>query len=114
MIADRRSELCCGGVTGIQIDPPVSEGTVSASQRKISEINDRIKIEEAAGSSSPVSLYRQLDAARLEYKSFQNALYVPHRDLRHVFVLTKKGGIDAFELKSGYSGQLSRQTRREG
>src|SRR5262249_47319689 len=50
--------------------------------RKISEINDRIKIEESAGSSSSVSLYQQLDAARLEYQSFQNALYVAHPDLR--------------------------------
>jgi CHAT domain-containing protein len=50
--------------------------------RKLSEINDRIKIEESAGSSSLISLYRQLDTARLEYQSFQNALYVTHPDMR--------------------------------
>ena len=50
--------------------------------RKISDINDRIKIEESAGSSLPGSLYRQLDAARLEYQSFQNALYASRPDLR--------------------------------
>ena len=50
--------------------------------RKISEINDRIKLRESADSSSLDSLYQQLDAARLEYQSFQDALYVAHPDLR--------------------------------
>jgi CHAT domain-containing protein len=49
--------------------------------RKISEINDRIKMRENTGSSLD-SLYRQLDAARLEYQSFQDGLYVAHPDLR--------------------------------
>ena len=112
----------------------VSEkGQIQLLNRRISELNDRIKIEESARSASLVSLYRQLDAARLEYQSFQNSLYVAHPDLRlrlgrtapltaddinnlplnncayleyvvtkehvYVFVLTKKGGTDAFELK---------------
>jgi CHAT domain-containing protein len=49
--------------------------------RKISEINHRIKLCESADSSSLDSLYWQLDAARLEYQSFQDALYVSHPDL---------------------------------
>src|SRR6266498_1158571 len=51
--------------------------------QRISEINDRIKMrEDVANSSSLDSLYRQLDAARLEFQSFQDALYVAHPDLR--------------------------------
>jgi CHAT domain-containing protein len=50
--------------------------------RKISEINDRIKMRETADSSSMDSLHRQLDAARLEYQSFEDALYVAHPDFR--------------------------------
>ena len=50
--------------------------------RKISDINDQIRTAESADSSSAVSLYRRLDAARLEYQSFQNALYVARPDLR--------------------------------
>jgi CHAT domain-containing protein/Tfp pilus assembly protein PilF len=49
--------------------------------RRISEINNRIKTEETASSSSLNSLYTQLDASRLEYQSFQNALYVAHPNL---------------------------------
>jgi CHAT domain-containing protein len=50
--------------------------------RSISEINGRIKLRESGDSSALDSLYRQLDAARLEYQSFQDALYVAHPDLR--------------------------------
>ncbi|CAN5882533.1 CHAT domain-containing protein [soil metagenome] len=50
--------------------------------RKISEINGRIKIGETVDSSLLDSLYRELDAARLEYQSFQDALYVAHPDFR--------------------------------
>lgn len=50
--------------------------------RRISEINERIKTEETTNSSSLNSLYTQLDAARLEYQSFQDAVYVAHPDLR--------------------------------
>ncbi len=49
--------------------------------RNISEIDDRIKRQEAIGSSSLNSLYAQLDTARLNYQSFQDALYVTHPGL---------------------------------
>ena len=49
--------------------------------RKISEINHLIKINESSDSSYLDSLYRQLDAARLEYQSFHDALYVAHPSL---------------------------------
>lgn len=49
--------------------------------RKISEINDRIKRQESANSPSLNPLYAQLDAARLEYQSFQDSLYVAHPNL---------------------------------
>ncbi len=61
---------------------PAEKAEAQRLNRKISEINDRIKMGEAADSSSMDSLYRQLDAARLEYQSFQDALYVAHPDLR--------------------------------
>ncbi|PYS25451.1 MAG: hypothetical protein DMF72_01625 [Acidobacteria bacterium] len=50
--------------------------------RRISEINDTIRKQEIADSSSLNSLYVQLDAARVEYRSFQDALYVTHPNLR--------------------------------
>lgn len=50
--------------------------------RNISEINDRIKKQQAAGSSSLNPLYDQLDTARLDYQSYQDALYATHPDLR--------------------------------
>ncbi|MDX6499598.1 MAG: hypothetical protein QOG23_2858 [Blastocatellia bacterium] len=50
--------------------------------RNITEINDRIKKQETANSSSLNSLYAQLDAARLEYQSFQDAVYVADPNLR--------------------------------
>ncbi|CAN5649877.1 CHAT domain-containing protein [soil metagenome] len=50
--------------------------------RKISEINDLIRAQHSADSSALNSLYRQLDAARLQYQSFQDALYVAHPNLK--------------------------------
>ena len=50
--------------------------------RRISEINDTIRKQEITDSSSLNSLYAQLDAARMEYRSFQDALYVTHPNLR--------------------------------
>jgi CHAT domain-containing protein len=49
--------------------------------RRISEINDAIRKQEATNSQSLNSLYSQLDSARLEYQSFQDSLYVAHPDL---------------------------------
>src|SRR6266496_6022415 len=50
--------------------------------RRISQINDTIRKQDTAESSSLNSLYAQLDAARVEYRSFQDALYVTHPELR--------------------------------
>ena len=50
--------------------------------RRISEINERIKARDDSPSSSLDSLYRELDAARLEYQSFQDGLYASHSELR--------------------------------
>lgn len=50
--------------------------------RRISNINDRIKKEGTANSPSLNSLYEQLDTARLQFQSFQDSLYVTHPDLR--------------------------------
>jgi CHAT domain-containing protein/Flp pilus assembly protein TadD len=49
--------------------------------QRISEINDQIRLRESSN-SSPDTLYRQLDSARLEYQAFRNALYAAHPDLR--------------------------------
>ena len=49
--------------------------------RKITGINDRTKKQESANSSSLNSLYAELDGARLEYQSFQDAVFVAHPDL---------------------------------
>jgi CHAT domain-containing protein/Tfp pilus assembly protein PilF len=53
-----------------------------ALNRRISEINDTIRKQETTNSSSLNSLYSQLDAARLEYQSLQDATYAAHPDLR--------------------------------
>src|SRR6266542_5197615 len=50
--------------------------------RRISQINDTIRKQDTAESSSLNSLYAQLDTARVEYRSFQDALYVTHPNLR--------------------------------
>ena len=55
---------------------PSEKAEAQRFNRNISEVNDRIKLGESADSPSLDSLYRQLDAARLEYQSFQDALYV--------------------------------------
>lgn len=49
--------------------------------RKISEINDRIKKQSTAPAALD-SLHSQLDAARLEYQAFQDSVYVAHPDMR--------------------------------
>jgi CHAT domain-containing protein len=50
--------------------------------RRISEINDIIRKQAAADTVTLNSLYSRLDTARLEYQSFQNAVYAAHPDLR--------------------------------
>lgn len=60
---------------------PTEKQEIERLNRKITEINDRIKKQETANSSSLNSLYAELDGARLEYQSFQDAAYVAHPDL---------------------------------
>jgi CHAT domain-containing protein len=55
---------------------------VDSLNRKISEINDRIKRTDASDSLSLNRLYSDLDASRLEYQAFQNTLYVTHPELK--------------------------------
>ncbi len=61
---------------------PAEKAEAQRLNRKIAEINDTIRNQETAGSSSLNSLYTQLDAARLEFQSFQDSLYVSHPNLR--------------------------------
>jgi CHAT domain-containing protein len=61
---------------------PAEKAETQRLNRRVSEINDAIRKHEAADSSSLNSLYAQLDAARLEYQSFEDALYVTHPNLR--------------------------------
>jgi CHAT domain-containing protein len=61
---------------------PIEKAETQRLNRRISEINDTIKKQEIAGSSSLNSLYAQLDTARVEYRSFQDTLYVTHPNLR--------------------------------
>jgi CHAT domain-containing protein len=51
--------------------------------RRISEINDLISTKEANSTlAATTSLYTKLDAARLDYRSFEDALYASHPELR--------------------------------
>lgn len=51
--------------------------------RRISEINDLIRAQEAnSAPATATSLYKQLDDARLDYRSFEDALYTSHPELR--------------------------------
>jgi CHAT domain-containing protein/Tfp pilus assembly protein PilF len=60
---------------------PTEKAETQRLNRRISEINDTIRKQEITDSSSLNSLYAQLDAARMEYRSFQDALYVTHPNL---------------------------------
>lgn len=61
---------------------PAEKAETQRLNRRISEINDTIRKQELADPSPLNSLYAQLDAARVEYRSFQDALYVTHPNLR--------------------------------
>jgi CHAT domain-containing protein len=51
--------------------------------RRISEINDLIRSQEAnSASASSSSLFAQLDTARLDYRSFEDTLFASHPNLR--------------------------------
>jgi len=66
--------------------------------RDISEINEQIRKAEMNRSASPDSLYSRLDAARLEYQSFQDAVFVNHP------ALNVRGGRTAIIDRSGING----------
>ena len=55
---------------------------VNGLNRKITDINDRIKRTETSDSVSLNRLYSDLDTARLEYLSFQNTFYLTHPELK--------------------------------
>lgn len=61
---------------------PTEKAETQRLNRRISEIGDTIRKQESANSSPLNSLCDQLDAARVEYRSFQDALYVTHPKLR--------------------------------
>jgi CHAT domain-containing protein len=61
---------------------PSEKAETQRLNRRISQINDTIRKQDTAEPSSLNSLYTQLDAARVEYRSFQDALYVTHPNLR--------------------------------
>jgi len=71
---------------------PAEKAETQRLNRRISEINDTIRTQEITDSSSLNSIYAQLDAAREEYRSFQDALYVTHPNLR---------------IRSGHTASLS-------
>jgi CHAT domain-containing protein/lipopolysaccharide biosynthesis regulator YciM len=71
---------------------PAEKAETQRLNRRISEINDTIRKQEISDSSSLNSLYAQLDAARVEYRSFQDTLYVTHPNLR---------------IRSGHTASLS-------
>src|SRR5215831_9694714 len=63
----------------------MSAGEKAESQRlnlRISEINQAIKNQQADKSRSLDPLYVRLDAARLQYRSFQDSLFAKHPELR--------------------------------
>jgi CHAT domain-containing protein len=71
---------------------PTEKAETQRLNRRISEVNDTIRKQEITDSSSLNSIYAQLDAARVEYRSFQDALYVTHPNLR---------------IRSGHTASLS-------
>ncbi len=68
--------------------------------RNISEINEQIRKAEMNRSASAVSLYPRLDAARLEYQSFQDAVFVNHP------ALNVRGGRTTTIDRSGIDGLM--------
>jgi CHAT domain-containing protein len=61
---------------------PFEKDTLQKLNRKISESTDNIRKQEAAKAPSSTSLYNQLDAARLQYQSFEDSLYTNHPELK--------------------------------
>src|SRR6266404_2214712 len=61
---------------------PAEKAETQRLNRRISELNNTIRKQEIADPSTLNSLYAQLEGARVEYQSFQDALYVTHPNLR--------------------------------
>ncbi len=57
---------------------PAEKAETQRLNRRISEINDSIERQETVNALSLNSLYEQWDAARLEYQSLQDSLYLKH------------------------------------
>ncbi|MGI8838886.1 MAG: CHAT domain-containing tetratricopeptide repeat protein [Pyrinomonadaceae bacterium] len=66
----------------VNVLTPAEKAETQRLNREISVINDRVKAGNTADASSLETLYSRLDSARLEYQSFQDALYIAHPDLR--------------------------------
>jgi CHAT domain-containing protein/uncharacterized protein HemY len=60
---------------------PAERENVQRLNRNISNLNEQIRKAETNNSASLESLYPRLDAARLEYQSFQDAAFVTHPEL---------------------------------
>lgn len=76
-------DVLSGGKSDLsKVLTPAEKATIRKLNRNISDVNHRIGAPGVANSSSLDSLYRQLDTARLEYQSFQDALFVSHPDMR--------------------------------
>jgi CHAT domain-containing protein/Tfp pilus assembly protein PilF len=60
---------------------PAERENVQHLNRNISNLNEQIRKAETNNSASLESLYPRLDAARLEYQSFQDAAFVTHPEL---------------------------------
>jgi len=75
-------DILSGGKADLsKVLTPTEKDETQRLNRNISEINERIKKQEAIDSSSLNSLYTQLDTARLNYQSYQDGLYSAHPEL---------------------------------
>jgi CHAT domain-containing protein len=79
---------------------PAERENAQRLNRDISEINEQIRKAEMNRSASPISLYPRLDAARLEYQSFQDAVFVNHP------ALNVRGGRTTTIDRSGIDGLI--------
>jgi len=94
---------------------PAEKEEAQRLNRRISEINDRLKTQGTVDSSSLNSLYARLDAARLEYNSFQDSVFVSHPELTVQSGRTKtidRSGIDGL-TRNGDSAYLEYVVSKE-
>jgi CHAT domain-containing protein len=83
---------------------PAERENVQHLNRNISNLNEQIRKAETNDSASLESLYPKLDAARLEYQSFQDAAFVTHPELNVRSGRTAtidRSGIDGLTRNSG-------------